>query len=120
MVIRTALAAKATGAGCRRIAVAVGRPVETVRDWLPLRRPGGGGAVGVHRVAAGGGSGSGCPSRRAPVSGCGHRDHHCGQGRSRSGFGLGTVAPWGIRGSGIRRAVAGSGLATEWISTSSP
>jgi hypothetical protein len=34
VVIGTALAAKAAGAGCRRIAVVLGRPVETVRGWL--------------------------------------------------------------------------------------
>lgn len=33
-VIGAALAAKAAGAGVRRIAAAVGRPVETVRGWL--------------------------------------------------------------------------------------
>jgi hypothetical protein len=38
-VIAAALAAKAAGAGCRPIAAALGRPVETVRGWL--RRFGG-------------------------------------------------------------------------------
>jgi hypothetical protein len=33
-VIGAALAAKAAGAGHRRVAVVVGRPVETVRGWL--------------------------------------------------------------------------------------
>jgi hypothetical protein len=33
-VIGAALAAKAAGAGFRRVAVVVGRPVETVRGWL--------------------------------------------------------------------------------------
>lgn len=33
-VIGVALAAKAAGAGFRRIAVALARPAETVRDWL--------------------------------------------------------------------------------------
>jgi hypothetical protein len=33
-VIGWALSAKAGGAGCRRTAVALGRPVETVRGWL--------------------------------------------------------------------------------------
>jgi hypothetical protein len=33
-VIGSALAAKATGAGHRRIAAALGRPAETVRGWL--------------------------------------------------------------------------------------
>jgi hypothetical protein len=33
-VIGVALAAKAAGAGARRVAAAVGRPVETVRGWL--------------------------------------------------------------------------------------
>jgi len=33
-VIGAALAAKAAGLGCRRIAVLVGRPAQTVRGWL--------------------------------------------------------------------------------------
>lgn len=33
-VIGAALTAKADGAGCRRIAAVLGRPVETVRGWL--------------------------------------------------------------------------------------
>ncbi len=33
-VIGAALAAKATGAGYRRIAAVLGRPAETVRGWL--------------------------------------------------------------------------------------
>jgi hypothetical protein len=33
-VIGAALVAKADGAGCRRIAAGLGRPVETVRGWL--------------------------------------------------------------------------------------
>lgn len=34
VVIGAALAAKAAGAGHRRVALALGRPVETVRGWL--------------------------------------------------------------------------------------
>jgi hypothetical protein len=33
-VIGAALAARAAGAGCRRIAAGLGRPVDTVRAWL--------------------------------------------------------------------------------------
>jgi hypothetical protein len=33
-VVGAALAARATGVGCRRVAAMVGRPVDTVRGWL--------------------------------------------------------------------------------------
>src|SRR4029453_17122586 len=52
-VIGAALSAKAAGAGARTIAARLGRPVETVRDWLRrLARRGGVGGVRGAAVSA--------------------------------------------------------------------
>jgi hypothetical protein len=121
VVIGTALATKAAGAGCRRIAVALGRPVETVRGWL-RRFAGRVEAVRAVfttwlRVLAAD------PVMPEPA-GTGWADAvtaiTAAAGAVAARFGLGAVAPWEV-------AVAVSGgllLAPDWppkwINTSSP
>jgi len=121
VTIGTALAAKARGAGYRRIAAVLGRPVETVRDWL--RRFAG--RVEVVRSVFTGWLRALDPDPVMPLpAGTAWADAIAAVGAAaaavRSRFGVGTVAVWEV-------AVAVSGgrlLAPGWpvepINTSSP
>jgi hypothetical protein len=120
-VIGTALAAKAAGAGCRRIAAGLGRPVETVRGWL-RRFAGRVEAVRslfttwLRAVAAD-------PVMPEPT-GTGWADAvtavAAAAGAVATRFGLGAVAPWEVAAAVSGGRLLSPGWPPKWINTSSP
>lgn len=121
VVIGTALAAKATGAGCRRIAAVLGRPVETVRDWL---RRFAGRVEAVRSVFTAWlraldpdpvmpePAGSGWADALTAIS--------AAAGAVATRFGLGTVAPWEVAVTVSDGRLLAPGWPPKWINTSSP
>lgn len=121
VMIGTAVAAKAAGAGCRRIAAGLGRPVETVRGWL---RRFAGRVEAVRSVftvwlravsadpvmpePAGSGWADAVTVITAVAEAVGAR------------FGLGTVAPWEVAVAVSGGRLLAPGWPPKWINTSSP
>jgi hypothetical protein len=121
VVVGAAVAAKAAGAGCRRIAVALGRPVETVRGWL---RRFAGRVEAVRSVftvwlravsadpvmpePAGTGWADAVIAITAAAEAVGNR------------FGLGTVASWEVAVAVSGGRLLAPGWPPKWINTSSP
>jgi hypothetical protein len=121
VVIGTALAAKAAGAGCRRIAAGLGRPVETVRGWL--RRFAGRVeavrsvfTVWLRAVAADpvmpGPAGSGWADALTVITAV--------AGAVAARFELGMVAPWEVAVAVSGGRLLAPGWPPKWINTSSP
>jgi len=121
VVVGTALAAKVIGAGCRRIAARLGRPMETVRGWL---RRFAGRVEAVRSVfttwlrAL-----DPDPVMPEPV-GTGWADAltviTAVAGAVAARFGLGTVAPWEVAVAVSGGRLLAPGWPPKWINTSSP
>lgn len=121
VTIGAALVAKADGVGYRRIAAALGRPVETVRDWL--RRFAG--RVEVVRSVFTGWVRALDPDPVMPEpAGTAWSDAIAAIGAAAAAvairFGVGRVAPWEVAVGVSGGRLLAPGWPVEWINTSSP
>jgi len=121
VVIGTALAAKAAGVGCRRIAAGLGRPVETVRGWL---RRFAGRVEAVRSVFTIWLRALGVDPVMPEPAGTGWADAvtavTAAAGALATRFGLGTVAPWEVAAAVSGGRLLSPGWPQKWINTSSP
>lgn len=121
VTIGAALAAKALGVGYRRIAAVLGRPAETVRDWL--RRFAG--RVEAVRVVFTGWLRAVAPDPVMPgPAGSAWADAITAIGVVAevvvTRFGLGGVAPWEVAVAVSGGRLLAPGWPLKWINTSSP